>query len=116
MEMYVWRNNGILKDVYRFDNTSQTRGGFEMANLYTCQPSVSTTWMIVQTFDLTDPTMSLFSGVRPAAKVSESALSSRGSPAFVPVPYSSSAICNAAGYPHPRTNSREPRSNVYLGD
>ena len=116
MEMYVWGNNGILKDVYRFDNTSQTRGGFEMANLYTHQPDGSTTGIIVQTLDLTDPTMSLFSGVRPAAKVSESALSSRGSPAFVPVPYFSSAIYNAAGCSDSRTNSREPRSNVYLGD
>lgn len=86
MKMYIRRNNGILKDVYRFDNTSQTRGGFKMTNLYTRQPSGSTTGIILQTLDLTDPTMSLFSGVRPAAKVSESALSSRGSPAFVPVP------------------------------
>ena len=33
MEMYVRGNNGILEDVYRFDNTGQTRSGFEMANL-----------------------------------------------------------------------------------
>lgn len=33
MKMNVGRNDSMLKDVYRFDNTSQTRGGFEMANL-----------------------------------------------------------------------------------
>ena len=33
MEVYIWGNNGMLKDIYRLDNTSQTRGGFEMANL-----------------------------------------------------------------------------------
>ena len=38
MEMYVWGNNCMFKDVYRFDNTSQTRRGFEVADLQTRQP------------------------------------------------------------------------------
>lgn len=33
MEMYIWGDHSIFEDVYRFDNTSQTRSGFEMANL-----------------------------------------------------------------------------------
>lgn len=45
------------------------------------------TVLVLQTFDFTDPTISLLLDFRPAAKVSESAFSSRGSPAFVPVPY-----------------------------
>ena len=48
-----------------------------------------------QTFDFTDPTISLLLGFRPAAKVSESAFSSTGSPAFVPVPYFWSVLCVA---------------------
>ena len=39
MEVYVRGNNGVLEDIDRFDDTSQTRGGFEMANLQTRQPS-----------------------------------------------------------------------------
>ena len=48
-----------------------------------------------QTFDFTDPTISLLLDFRPAAKVSESAFSSTGSPAFVPVPCFWSALCSA---------------------
>ena len=33
MEVYVGRDNGILKDVYRLDDTRQARSGFEMADL-----------------------------------------------------------------------------------
>ena len=92
MEVYIRGNNGMLKDIYRLDNTSQTRGGFEMANL---RSSAQYSYKIMRmlTFDFTDPTISLLSDVRPAAKVSESAFSSRGSPAFVPVPYFWSALC-----------------------
>ena len=37
VEMYVGGNYGMFKDVYRFDDTSQTRSGLEMANLDICQ-------------------------------------------------------------------------------
>ncbi len=33
MEMYVWRDDSVLEYVNSFDDTSQTRGGFEMADL-----------------------------------------------------------------------------------
>ena len=92
MEVYVRGDDGMLKDINRFDNTSQTRGGFEMANLRSSAQYFDNNYEML-TFDFTDPTMSLLSDVRPAAKVSESAFSSRGSPAFVPVPYSWSAFC-----------------------
>lgn len=92
MEVYIRGNNGMLKDIYRLDNTSQTRGGFEVANLRSSAQYFYRT-MRMLTFDFTDPTISLLSDVRPAAKVSESALSSRGSPAFVPVPYFWLAFC-----------------------
>ena len=39
MEVYVRGDNGMLKDIYRLDNTSQTCGGFEVANLHICQSS-----------------------------------------------------------------------------
>ena len=39
MEMYVRGNNGVLEDIDRFDDTSQTCGGFKMANLQVRQPS-----------------------------------------------------------------------------
>ena len=37
MEVYVRGNDGVLEDIDRFNDTSQTRGGFEMANLQACQ-------------------------------------------------------------------------------
>ncbi len=33
MEVYVRRDDSILKDVYRLDDTRKTRSGFEMADL-----------------------------------------------------------------------------------
>ena len=39
MKVDVWGNDSMLKDIYRFDDTCQTRGGFEMADLQYCQPS-----------------------------------------------------------------------------
>lgn len=33
MEVYVWGNDSMLKNVYRFYDASYTCSGFEMANL-----------------------------------------------------------------------------------
>ena len=41
MKKYVWGNQSMLKNIYRFDDTSQTCGGFEMANLRIRQPRPS---------------------------------------------------------------------------
>ena len=34
MKKYVWGDDSLLENVYRFDYTSQTCGGFEMADLH----------------------------------------------------------------------------------